>query len=68
MVPEPGAAILTAQANVCENHVSPLELFVFYTVDQSFVDLDPAIGSGAESKRRYNPAIFLAATTLIGEK
>jgi uracil phosphoribosyltransferase len=68
VMPEPGAAILTAQANVCENHVSPLELFVFYTVDHSFVDLDLAIGSGVGSKRRYNPAIFLAVNHLNRRK
>jgi hypothetical protein len=48
--------------------VNRLCFFVIYTDIQTFVDPDRAIVGGAAKKRRYNPAIFLAATTLIGEK
>jgi uracil phosphoribosyltransferase len=68
LIPEQGAAILTAQAIVCEGHVSLLQLFIVYTDYRSFVDLDRAIGSGVIRKRRYNPAIFLAVKRLNRRK
>ncbi|WP_261231487.1 hypothetical protein [Serratia entomophila] len=57
LIPEKGAAILTAQANVCERLVRQLRFFVIYTDIQTFVDPDRAIVGGAAKKRRYNPVM-----------